>query len=798
MKWSTHQQPLGNLHLDRQLGARLLGVSLIGATVMLVSPAEAATTLSAWQFDPVARQFTITLPAGVTPRFLVAAEPARIILEIPQSQLGNVVTQQRYDGAVQSVQLLQAGPDTVHAVLTFAPNTVLDPHHAQLTAIEANGQTRWLLTPLVADPGMAVASTPTPSVSSSPGELPQLPSLPPASQGELDPSAAAATTPDAAPPVASTSPPSTAPSSTNSPAGEMIVELPVIPAPQPNLAFPDEGEGRLSTTAANLMLPEDVANLQTLPETLPIDPFAISIDSGGADNTPVSVPSLAELDAATGPVATAPTSSTSPQAAAEDASQVPEIPSETVSAPVVTIPEVPSGITSAAVVPESASPANPAVASAPADPSVAEPVVVVPDPSAVIVAEAAPSLPTASEPFLATTEAGVDIPIEPPAEEAGADPMVADAPETTTPTPTDVIATNPPNPASQTEMAEPLPEATTLPEASPQSPSADAAPIPAEPPEEIAVESTPAPEMNVQEPATTSPLSGNSATAAAESVVAPQAVAAIPPAVPPTVVVPNNASATASPAAVPPESDLLTVPVVPETTSTETVVPPEVVAEPEPVLLAGTPITFGQPLPAAGSKAVDAEPLNQAQPVPNSDVPPDVLIAAGTVLELRYPGYEPLVLEPDGDLNEVLLLENDILDPITGGIVAPAGSQLIGQFETNREAQQWTSRMLIVPSGARVPFTSQSEYMLGTPQVNGGRLALGTGIGALALGLLTGFGGIGLIGGAVVGATTMVGTAPQEVVLQPNEIIYVQVMESVPRAMPIAAGPDQSREWMAE
>ena len=153
------------------------------------------------------------------------------------------------------------------------------------------------------------------------------------------------------------------------------------------------------------------------------------------------------------------------------------------------------------------------------------------------------------------------------------------------------------------------------------------------------------------------------------------------------------------------------------------------------------------------------------------------------------------MLEPGTDLNEVMLLESAIVDPITQGVLAPRGSQLIGRFEPSGTNQQWVSEMIIVSNGQRVPLASTSETLIGTPQVNGGRLAAGSGAGALALALLTGFSGIGLIGGAIVGATTMVGTSPQQVVIEPNQIIAVQVTENVPRAMPIAVGPDLSREW---
>ncbi|HIK43663.1 MAG TPA: hypothetical protein IGR64_02130, partial [Leptolyngbyaceae cyanobacterium M65_K2018_010] len=276
----------------------------------------------------------------------------------------------------------------------------------------------------------------------------------------------------------------------------------------------------------------------------------------------------------------------------------------------------------------------------------------------------------------------------------------------------------------------------------------------------------------------------------------PRVIGAAPIAQPP----PANATAPSTPVAPPfiaveptpaPDSRLA-VPSLPTTTSTGTVVPPTFAIEPEPVLMAAeASIAFGQPLPGA-SKAVEASPPPASG---DRNLSPDILIASGTVLELRYTGSQPLTLDPNTRLNEVLILETEIRDPITNGVLAPAGSQLIGQFDNHAQNQQWVSQMLIVPTGQRVPFASTSEYLVGSPQVSGSRLALGTGIGALALTLLTGFSGVGLLGGAFLGATTVVGTSPQVVVIQPNQIIYAQVTQDIPRSMPIAAAPLAVAEW---
>ncbi|NJL45415.1 MAG: hypothetical protein HC922_06135 [Leptolyngbyaceae cyanobacterium SM2_3_12] len=275
--------------------------------------------------------------------------------------------------------------------------------------------------------------------------------------------------------------------------------------------------------------------------------------------------------------------------------------------------------------------------------------------------------------------------------------------------------------------------------------------IPVTPPEDSAEVATVEPNLEAESPATaapgeTSPLAPSGSELETAPVLTQEPPAQVASGVEATTPVPVEPVAV-----VPPEptvfsdSEQLAVPALPTATAT---VPP--LPEAEPVILAATgeTVLFGQPLPSAGDKARQAEPAA----VPNQPpLAPDVLIAAGTVLQMRYPGSEPLALDPNGNLNEVLVLESEIRDPITNGVLAPAGSQLIGQFEPSGTNQRWVSQMLIVAHRWRVPFASTSEYLVGSPQIDGGSLAIGTGVGALALTLLTGFSGIGLIGGAIMG-----------------------------------------------
>ena len=653
------------------------GSGLIVSTLLVISPAARADTLTTWQFDPSTQQLTLTLPNGITPRYEVETSPARIVLTLPQTQLGQVATQQSYSGAVSQVSLSQINDATV-IVLDLAADTALAADGASLVSIAAGEQTRWVLTAL-ATPGAPTVAVPGNS--------------------------------------------------------QMIVELPVIPGNNPQLGFPEAGTGRLSTSAANLMLPSDIDSLTNLPETLPVDPFNL-----GQSGEQVSVPSLAELDAAVGPVAIAPqaTSPTSLEPPTAEAAP---------SGAIATAPSSPS-VTGASPVLTQEPPAAPGTAT-PSAPAVATP----PQPEAVATLPAEPAAPQPEAlPPIDSETSGVPIAVTPP-----------ELPTPELPT-TELSTSELPTPAQPVAQPESIavipPEAPSAPTAAD---STTAAAEPSRPDGAIATEPPALPNL------------------AAEAAIAaqPDAISQEPP---PIATVPVEMSATAP--------NLLSVPTAPNTTSQGDVVPPD-----SPVMLAaaGEPILFGSPLPGSGDRAALPEAIN---PTPaERPLSPDTLVAAGTVLELRYVGNEPLDLNIGSSQNQVLLLAHDIRDPITNGIVAPAGSQLIGQFEHTPQGQRWVSKRLISPTGQQVDFASTTEYMVGSPDVGAPRLAAGAGLGALALMLVTSFSGIGLLGGALVGATTAVGTSPQTVVIEPNQIIQVQVIQDVPRAIPIAAASEQSREW---
>ncbi|PZU97249.1 MAG: hypothetical protein DCF32_20740, partial [Leptolyngbya sp.] len=339
------------------------GAGLMVSTLLIISPAAQAETLAAWQFDPATQQLTFTLPSGITPQYAIAADASQIVVTLPQTQLGTVAPQQTYSGAVSQVSLSQVNDATV-VVLELAADTLLATEGVSLISIAAGDQTRWVLTALV-------------------------------------------DAPSAAPTVA-------VPSSTPAPGnGSMIVELPVIPGNDPRLGFPEAGTGRLSTSAANLMLPSDIASLTNLPETLPVDPFNL-----GQPGEQVSVPSLAELDAVIGPVASA------PQAPSQAAAELPSAGATAQPRAIAPLPAVqPPASTGSVLTLEPPPLADDPIASA-AQPPAASPT---PESTAVAPQTASPSAVPAA-PAIDTETSGVPIAVtppelptpEPPAVEAGA------------------------------------------------------------------------------------------------------------------------------------------------------------------------------------------------------------------------------------------------------------------------------------------------------------------------------------------------------------------------------------------
>jgi hypothetical protein len=178
-------------------------------------------------------------------------------------------------------------------------------------------------------------------------------------------------------------------------------------------------------------------------------------------------------------------------------------------------------------------------------------------------------------------------------------------------------------------------------------------------------------------------------------------------------------------------------------------------------------IPFGTPLPEEGKAP--------ATVTPGSELP------VGTRLRLRYPGTAPLVLDRAEPWYEVLIVDEPVQHPNTGAILVPAGTQVLGRFENNAANGQRFISQVIVQGGDRDPVVATSDTLAGTPQ-GGTNLLRNSGIGAAAVMVLSGFSGVGILGGAALGAAATYATTPQLVVIQPGQIIEAEVIVPAPPA----------------
>ena len=215
----------------------LLGA--MGAIAISATVAQAAT-LSNWSFNPSTDQLEVSLPEGVQPRYFLVAEPARIVLDLPSTQVGAVPTENSYGGAIQQIRVAQFQPDLARIVLQLSPDTVLAPGQVKLEKLGSaeQGSQRWMLSPLVADAATPPSSFTPESASPAPPSSEANPIVPPTlspaptplsrSESRSEASSMPAGLPPALPPIALNAPTVAVPESASlPPVSPRAVSIPI-------------------------------------------------------------------------------------------------------------------------------------------------------------------------------------------------------------------------------------------------------------------------------------------------------------------------------------------------------------------------------------------------------------------------------------------------------------------------------------------------------------------------------------------------------------------------------------------
>ncbi|MEP1060779.1 AMIN domain-containing protein [Stenomitos frigidus AS-A4] len=779
--------PLG---MPRLLLGTIVALSTIVGDAVLCS--VQAASLTNWSFDPTVNQLEITVKDGTTPRYFLMAQPARIVVDLPDTAIGNVSAQKTYAGPVRQIRVSQFEPGLTRIVMEISPGVSLAPGQVELQKVGDRttqaGNSRWVVRPLVSKSLSANVAT------------------------AVNPSAVKPLQPVA--PIVPTKPTTVAPSASVPIGNEPIRQQPAalgsnLPSPPPletanqSATTNAAADGNAAADAKSDANDSRPAGLMSAAPAAPIA-LAPALPAAPTQNAAKRTPaSLNPLDSNVGVDTSSGVAIAVPSPVAD--------PSTTV-APTTATPQTVASPSSPLA---ATSPATPKpVANVPTKPAAPTPRSTTSMASRIQPANTARPLTTAKPAPTATSDTAANIPLSlaarpltavpsvsvPPLDRRQSDriptnqsvrpapPSNSIAPPSPTTTAPEMVSAMPAIAPNQPSISVPPPIQVGTPalgssngrpriEAAPYTPPLSAAssavsvpPLQSSPPQQQPVTpSTPLPpeagasyDANTIRQAPTTPLPGVSPAYDANTVrQQPSANLA-----PPLELAPLQAPA--MPAIAAPTYDASTVRQAP--------------TKPAP-----TPIVkFGQPLPVTSSTArVSGQPLALVNQSPGirqalSPTAPNVLLPAGTPLNLRYPGKSALSLRTDSPQQEVLVLQADLRD-VSGNVLAPAGSLVTGRFETTTAGSQFVTQAIAL-AGRTLPLIAQSEALNGSRQVAGTDLARNSGIGVLAggvLGAISGSTGLGALGGAAAGAAATLITAPKPAMIQPDQLIQVRLTQDL-------------------
>ncbi|WOD40311.1 N-acetylmuramoyl-L-alanine amidase [Nodosilinea sp. E11] len=118
------------------LGLTSGAIATLGALVA-VAPARAAT-LQYWAFDAQTNQLVFTTDSEVQPRAQLLVNPTRIVVDLPNTQLGSRSAPQTVGGAVREVRAGQFDSQTARIVIELSSGYSLNPQDVRVQGIRPN------------------------------------------------------------------------------------------------------------------------------------------------------------------------------------------------------------------------------------------------------------------------------------------------------------------------------------------------------------------------------------------------------------------------------------------------------------------------------------------------------------------------------------------------------------------------------------------------------------------------------------------------------------------------------------
>ncbi|NER34733.1 MAG: AMIN domain-containing protein [Oscillatoria sp. SIO1A7] len=124
---------------------------LASAPLISLTPVGGARSMAAeirlWEFDPYTNELQITVPEGVRPQYFILKEPGRIVLDIPNSNLGLDPIQENYQGIVRHIRIAQFEIGRARIVMELSPGISVTPEQISLQPLGQGN--RWVLRPTI-------------------------------------------------------------------------------------------------------------------------------------------------------------------------------------------------------------------------------------------------------------------------------------------------------------------------------------------------------------------------------------------------------------------------------------------------------------------------------------------------------------------------------------------------------------------------------------------------------------------------------------------------------------------------
>ncbi|MEA5575119.1 AMIN domain-containing protein [Anabaena sp. UHCC 0451] len=128
-----------------------------------ISLAAPAAALKKWEFNPKTQQLEITLSAAIKPEYFYLDQPPRLVVDLPNTQLGNVNTQKNYSGTIHKIRVSQFSPNITRIVIDLKPGNFIDVNQVKLQPISSKNPTRWVIRPIISPNHTSLINQPSPS-----------------------------------------------------------------------------------------------------------------------------------------------------------------------------------------------------------------------------------------------------------------------------------------------------------------------------------------------------------------------------------------------------------------------------------------------------------------------------------------------------------------------------------------------------------------------------------------------------------------------------------------------------------